>query len=74
MLAGMPRDMKCFTCKYRCPVCESSIIIAARDALVLYVSRTRQEEWYVLMFGKPLVGSPIAAEHIKAELITSKFG
>lgn len=28
----------------------------------------------VLMFGKPLVGKPIATEHIRALAMTSRFG
>lgn len=36
-------------------------------------SPCRVEE-YLLMFGKPLVGNAMAAEHINAELMTSKFG
>lgn len=29
ILAGIPLLMKCLTCRYLCPVCESSIMIAA---------------------------------------------
>ena len=36
ILAGTPRVMKCFTCKYLCPVCESSIIIAAIYDLIIH--------------------------------------
>lgn len=31
ILAGIPLVKKCLTCRYRCPVCESSIMIAAAN-------------------------------------------
>jgi NAD dependent epimerase/dehydratase family enzyme len=38
MLAGMPLVRKCWTRKYRCPVCESSIMIAARIIVSIVMS------------------------------------
>ena len=46
-LAGIPLEMKCLTCKYRWPVCESSIMIAATKLRQpLLPMKTRREEAY----------------------------
>ena len=50
-------------------------MMAARNQSVSWFSHALpHEQGNLLMFGKPLVGRPMAAEHINAEPMTNKFG
>lgn len=75
-LPGIPRVRKWLTRRYLCPVPGISIIMAAITMLAtcILLQNCRTEKGDVLIFGNPLVGNPMATEHINALVMTSKLG
>lgn len=79
-LGVFEHDSRCVRSNTEARLAISNLIIIISRRGIIYIEKggwefdQRGEELNILIFGKPLVGKPMAAEHINALAMTSRFG
>lgn len=73
-------DSRCVRLNTKARLAISRLIIIISRRGIIYIGKgswefdQKKEESNILIFGKPLVGKPMAAEHMNALAMTSRFG